>query len=47
MADLKAAKMRRQLLPRGTPEWVAALSIEDDLIGRIRRWTQPRAVDRR
>jgi hypothetical protein len=46
LADLKAAKVRRQLLPRGTAAWAAALSAEDDIIRRIRRWSHPTPGDR-
>ena len=47
LADLKAAKRRRELIPRGTPEWTAAVRVEDDLVDRIRRWNRPLLVDRR
>jgi hypothetical protein len=42
LADLKAAKRRRELLRRGTPEWEDAINVEEGLIDRIRRWAHRR-----
>jgi hypothetical protein len=47
LADLKAAKTRRDLMARGTPEWVAAIGVEEELAGRITRWSRPLPEDRR
>jgi len=42
LADLKAAKHRREQLRRGTPEWQDAINVEDGIIDRIRRWAHRR-----
>jgi hypothetical protein len=41
LAALKNALHHRQMLERGSPEWIAALKLEERLIGRIRAWTRP------
>jgi len=42
VADLRAAAERRHALPRGTREWMAAVLDEQEIVARIRRWSQPR-----
>jgi hypothetical protein len=42
LADLKAAKQRREQLRRGTPEWQDAIKVEEGIIDRIRRWARRR-----
>ena len=42
LADLRAARRRREQLRRGTPEWDEALADEERLIMRIRHWGRPR-----
>jgi hypothetical protein len=39
LAELKAASERRHRLPRDTPEWLAAVRDEVEIIERVRRWT--------
>jgi hypothetical protein len=41
LKDLRAAALRRHGMVRGSPEWVAAIQVEDALIERIRRWVAP------
>jgi hypothetical protein len=45
LAELKAATQRRQGLPHGTPEWLAAVRDETETVARIRGWSQ--AAERR
>ena len=44
LAELKLARKRRAQMLRGSPEWVAALGIEERLITRIQRWARQRNV---
>jgi hypothetical protein len=37
LGDLKAATQRRHALPRDTPEWLAAVRDEAEIVERIRR----------
>jgi hypothetical protein len=41
LGELKAATQRRHALPRDTPEWLAAVREETEIVDRIRRWSQP------
>ena len=45
LADLKAATEFRHGLRPGTPEWEAAVRVEEDVIERIRHWVRPRRPD--
>jgi hypothetical protein len=45
LAELKEASERRHALPRETPELLAAVRDEIEIIERVRRWSQP--ADRR
>ena len=40
LAELKVASERRHALPRDTPEWLAAVRDEAEIIERVRRWSQ-------
>lgn len=41
LKDLSAATLHRHGLVRGSPEWVAAMEVEDALVERIRHWVAP------
>jgi hypothetical protein len=41
LAELKVASQRRHALPRDTPEWLAAVREEAEIVERVRRWSQP------
>jgi hypothetical protein len=46
LAELTAAMRRRENLDRGSPEWKAAVEVEERLIARIQNWAQRHEVPR-
>jgi hypothetical protein len=40
LAALKSASRARERLPRHTPAWELAVSIEDRALARVRRWSR-------
>jgi hypothetical protein len=46
LAELTATMRRRENLDRGSPEWKAAVEVEERLIARIHNWARRHEVPR-
>jgi hypothetical protein len=46
LAELTAAMQRREKLERDSPEWKAAVELEERLIARIQQWAERQNLPR-
>jgi hypothetical protein len=46
LAELTAAMQRREKLDRDSPEWKAAVELEERLIARIQQWAERQNLPR-
>jgi hypothetical protein len=46
LTELTATMRRREKLDRGSPEWKAAVEVEERLIARIQNWARRHEVPR-